>query len=175
MASSGWSPLTARQQALRRRCARPRLPVLRCSNELSRAELGPSKDCISPISGRCLEALPWRPAAQPCSPASAPPPLPPPAPPLLSGSLVHVSTSLPPNNFPSFCMPAFPLAPSAHTLHALQPLSLEELLKKRQAEKEAQAKPVFLTKKQREELALQRRQVQRGSKGTCLCGRLGGT
>lgn len=45
----------------------------------------------------------------------------------------------------------------------LQPLSLEELLKKRQAEQEAQAKPVFLTKKQREELALQRRQQVRGA------------
>lgn len=48
---------------------------------------------------------------------------------------------------------------------AVQPLSLEELLRKRQAEKEAQAKPVFLTKQQREELALQRRQVSEGGGG----------
>ena len=51
--------------------------------------------------------------------------------------------------FPPFCLPLPP-----------QPLSLEELLRRRQAEQEAQAKPVFLTKKQREELALQRRQVR---------------
>ena len=40
-----------------------------------------------------------------------------------------------------------------------QPLSLEELLKKREAEKQAQSKPTFLSKKQREELALKRREV----------------
>ena len=41
-----------------------------------------------------------------------------------------------------------------------EPLSLEELLRKKQQEQEAEAKPVFLTKKQREELALQRRQEE---------------
>jgi hypothetical protein len=40
-----------------------------------------------------------------------------------------------------------------------QPLSLEELVKKREAEALAASKPVFLSKKQREELALKRRQV----------------
>ncbi len=39
----------------------------------------------------------------------------------------------------------------------LQPLSLEELLKQRKAEQEAQAKPVFLTKEQRAKLALEKR------------------
>ncbi|KAI7836834.1 hypothetical protein COHA_009335 [Chlorella ohadii] len=38
-----------------------------------------------------------------------------------------------------------------------EPLSLEELLRKQKAEKEAQAKPVFLTKEQRAALALQKR------------------
>ena len=38
-----------------------------------------------------------------------------------------------------------------------QPLSLEELLQRRQAEQEAQAKPVFLTKEQRARLALEKR------------------
>ncbi|EFN60128.1 hypothetical protein CHLNCDRAFT_56582 [Chlorella variabilis] len=38
-----------------------------------------------------------------------------------------------------------------------EPLSLEELLQRRQAEQEAQAKPVFLTKEQRAKLALQKR------------------
>ena len=41
-----------------------------------------------------------------------------------------------------------------------QPLSLEELVKKREAEALAASKPVFLSKKQREELALKRRQVR---------------
>ena len=41
----------------------------------------------------------------------------------------------------------------------MQPLSLEELVKKREAEALAASKPVFLSKKQREELALKRRQV----------------
>ena len=40
---------------------------------------------------------------------------------------------------------------------ALQPLSLEELMRKRQAEALAASKPVFMTKKQREELALKKR------------------
>lgn len=51
------------------------------------------------------------------------------------------------------------------SLVPLQPLSLEELLKKKQAEQAAQAKPVFLTKKQREELALQ----ARGNVHICCC------
>ncbi|KAL4421083.1 hypothetical protein ABPG77_001378, partial [Micractinium sp. CCAP 211/92] len=38
-----------------------------------------------------------------------------------------------------------------------EPLSLEELLKQRKAEQEAQAKPVFLTKEQRAKLALEKR------------------
>lgn len=38
-----------------------------------------------------------------------------------------------------------------------QPLSLEELLKKREAEREAQARPVFRTKEQRQQEALARR------------------
>lgn len=42
----------------------------------------------------------------------------------------------------------------------MQPLSLEELLRRRQAEQEAQAKPVFLTKEQRAKLALQKRQEE---------------
>ncbi|KAK9817009.1 hypothetical protein WJX72_008215 [[Myrmecia] bisecta] len=41
-----------------------------------------------------------------------------------------------------------------------EPLALEELLSKRKQEMEAQAKPVFMSKKQREELALQRRQEE---------------
>ncbi|BDA42638.1 probable elongation factor G, mitochondrial at C-terminar half [Coccomyxa sp. Obi] len=41
-----------------------------------------------------------------------------------------------------------------------EPLSLEELLKKKQIEQEAEAKPKFLSKKQREELALKRRQEE---------------
>lgn len=41
------------------------------------------------------------------------------------------------------------------------PVSLEELMKQREeAERQAQAKPVFLTKEQRAELALQRRQQE---------------
>lgn len=48
---------------------------------------------------------------------------------------------------------------------ALQPLSLEELVKKREAEALAASKPVFLSKKQREELALKRRQVCPGFVG----------
>lgn len=42
----------------------------------------------------------------------------------------------------------------------MQPLSLEELVRKREAEALASSKPVFLSKKQREELALKRRQVR---------------
>lgn len=48
---------------------------------------------------------------------------------------------------------------SAGAVLWLQPLSLEELVKKREAEALAASKPVFLSKKQREELALKRRQV----------------
>ena len=48
-----------------------------------------------------------------------------------------------------------------------EPLSLEELMRRKQAEREAEAKPVFLTKEQRQQLALQRRQeevaAQRGN------------
>lgn len=65
-----------------------------------------------------------------------------------------------------FCLtpnPPIPLAPPPATHVSLvswpfvQPLSLEELLQRRQAEQEAQAKPVFLTKEQRAKLALQKR------------------
>eukprot|EP00887_Chlorella_sp_A99_P003990 scaffold11.g3990.t1 len=52
---------------------------------------------------------------------------------------------------------AEPAAAAAGPPAKKEPLSLEELLRKKQAEAEAQAKPVFLTKKQREELALARR------------------
>jgi len=41
-----------------------------------------------------------------------------------------------------------------------EPLSLEDLLKKKKEEEAALAKPVFLTKKQREELALKKRQEE---------------
>ena len=41
-----------------------------------------------------------------------------------------------------------------------QPLSLEELIAKRNAEQEAEAKPVFLSKEQRAALALKRRAEQ---------------
>mmetsp|Transcript_27138 Transcript_27138/g.76568 ORF Transcript_27138/g.76568 Transcript_27138/m.76568 type:complete len:683 (+) Transcript_27138:506-2554(+) len=41
-----------------------------------------------------------------------------------------------------------------------EPLSLEELLKKKKEEEASLAKPVFLTKKQREELALKKRQEE---------------
>lgn len=44
-----------------------------------------------------------------------------------------------------------------HPASPPQPLSLEELLKQRKAEQEAQAKPVFLTKEQRAKLALEKR------------------
>lgn len=54
---------------------------------------------------------------------------------------------------------------------SLQPLSLEELLRKQKAEKEAQAKPVFLTKQQRAQLALQKR-VRVPCACCCLAGRL---
>lgn len=49
----------------------------------------------------------------------------------------------------------FPLLPPC--LRPPQPLSLEELLRRKQAEKDAQAKPVFLTKEQRAQLALAKR------------------
>eukprot|EP00884_Botryococcus_braunii_P016864 jgi/Botrbrau1/3861/Bobra.0183s0086.1 len=42
----------------------------------------------------------------------------------------------------------------------VEPLSLEEILKKKQQEQEELAKPKFLSKKQREELALKRRQEE---------------
>lgn len=42
----------------------------------------------------------------------------------------------------------------------LQPLSLEELVRRREAAALAASKPVFLSKKQREEQALKRRQVR---------------
>ena len=53
----------------------------------------------------------------------------------------------------------------------LQPLSLEELLRKQKAEKEAQAKPVFLTKEQRAQLALQKRVSTWGviAQHQCMC------
>eukprot|EP00899_Mesostigma_viride_P003847 jgi/Mesvir1/13463/Mv16523-RA.1 len=41
-----------------------------------------------------------------------------------------------------------------------EPLSLEEILKKKKAEAEAQVKPVFLSKKEREALAMQRREEE---------------
>jgi ATP-dependent RNA helicase DDX23/PRP28 len=40
--------------------------------------------------------------------------------------------------------------------HAPGPMSLEEVLKKKQAAEQAAAKPVFLSRKQREALALER-------------------
>ena len=41
-----------------------------------------------------------------------------------------------------------------------EPLSMEALLRRKEAEKEAQSRPVFLSKKQREEMAIAKRQAE---------------
>ena len=51
----------------------------------------------------------------------------------------------------------------ARPVHPTQPLSLEELLKKRKEDAEAKAKPTFMSKKEREEAALKRLAEQRAA------------
>lgn len=49
---------------------------------------------------------------------------------------------------------------NGHGMGRREPLSLEELLKKRKDEEKAQSRPVFLSKEQRQKLALERRQAE---------------
>ena len=62
----------------------------------------------------------------------------------------------------------------SHPLSPTQPLSLEELLKKRKEEADAKAKPTFMSKKEREEAALKRLADQRAAQAAKRDGAING-